>query len=159
MKLMIIRRFTDRQKSLIKKAGIEIEDREYDLDELLHMDDVLLKDLNSDCIDENDDVTEEGCEYEDIIDKLVDLEYEANPSYTDELLSGYVEENSHVELNNGRRGVVADISNEAYTIEIDDEYKKGNVEDDICIVPLNAIRGIIPDYEVNINQDWNDDEE
>lgn len=44
-------------------------------------------------------------------------------------------------LNNGKSGIVADITNNVYTIEVDEKFKTGNIDDDIMIVAANSIIG------------------
>ena len=38
-------------------------------------------------------------------------------------------------------GTVIDITNNVYTIEIDEDFKNGNIDDDIMIVAANSIIG------------------
>ena len=52
-----------------------------------------------------------------------------------------INEDDHVELNNGKSGIVADITNNVYTIEVDEKFKTGNIDDDIMIVAANSIIG------------------
>lgn len=82
-----------------------------------------------------------GEEYEDIIDILVDFEDEINPEKNN--IESYIEENDRVIMKDGRHGVLVDITENMYTIEIDDKYKTGKVDDDILIVESSEIADFI----------------
>ena len=76
--------------------------------------------------------------YDEILYILMDLENESdeiNPMIVE------INEDDHVELNNGKSGIVADITNNVYTIEVDEKFKTGNIDDDIMIVAANSIIG------------------
>ena len=75
---------------------------------------------------------------DEILDILMDLENESdeiNPMIVE------INEDDHVELNNGKSGIVEDIKNNVYTIEVDVKFKTGNIDDDIMIVAANSIIG------------------
>lgn len=93
--MRLIEILNERQLKLCTKAEAEIENRDYTLDELYNIEQKLLSYLNLYCVDENDDTTELGEEYEDIIDKIVDFEDEINPSSRNE---EFLEENDKVEM-------------------------------------------------------------
>ena len=131
----------ERQIALCKKANVIVENVEYDLETLERFEEKLLEYLNLYCIDEDDEVTELGEEYEDIIDILVDVEDDVNPDTSN--IESYVEEGDIVIMKDGRRGVLVDITENMYTIEIDEKYKTGNVDDDILIVEASEIANFV----------------
>lgn len=135
--MKILNKLNERQLHLCKKADINIENREYSLDELFSMEQKLLEYLNLYCIDEDDEVTELGEEYEELIDTFVDLEDEENPEKQG--IENYIEENDKVKIKDGRTGTLVDITENMYTIEIDEKYKTGNIDDDVLIVEVSEI--------------------
>ena len=135
--MKILNKLNERQLHLCKKADINIENREYSLDELFSMEQKLLEYLNLYCIDGDDEVTELGEEYEELIDTFVDLEDEENPEKQG--IENYIEENDKVKIKDGRTGTLVDITENMYTIEIDEKYKTGNIDDDVLIVEVSEI--------------------
>ena len=124
------------QVNLCEETGIIIEDRDYSTEELYNIEHQISEYINENFTDEKFYLLEE--KFDEILDILMDLENESdeiNPMILE------VYENDHVELNNGKFGTVADITNNIYTIEIDEEYKTGNIDDDIMIVAANSIIG------------------
>lgn len=136
--MKLLNNLSERQIKLCNKANIDIESKDYELNELYDIEQKLLKYLNLYCIDEDDEVTSLGEEYEDLIDLLVDLEDEQNPEKPG--IENYIEENDKVKMKDGRTGTLVDITENMYTIEIDDKYKTGNVDDDILIVESSEIK-------------------
>lgn len=124
----------DEQIKLCQEVGIRIEDREYITEELYKMEQDIHEYINENCMDEQFYEKEE--KLDEILDIFMDLENEEN-----EINPMAVEyyEDDHVELNNGKLGVIADITNNVYTIEVDEEFKTGNIDDDIMIVAVNSI--------------------
>jgi len=139
--MKLIEYLDERQLKLCSKASVEIENRDYNLEELETFEEKLLEYLNLYCIDEDDEITELGEEYEEIIDILVDFEDEINPNKSN--IDSYVEENDRVIMKDGRHGVLVDITENMYTVEIDDEYKTGNIDEDILIVESTEIADFI----------------
>lgn len=135
MKLINI--LNERQLKLCSKANVIIENKEYSMEELYEFEQKLLEYLNLYCIDEEDEVTELGEEYEEIIDLLVDYEDEKNPEKSN--IATYLEENDKVEMKDGRTGVLVDITENMYTVEIDERYKTGDIDKDILIVEAQEI--------------------
>lgn len=135
--MKLIENLDERQLKLCQKANVIIEDKEYSMGELYEFEQRLLEYLNLYGIDDEDEVTELGEEYEEIIDILVDFEDEQNPETSN--VKDFVEEADRVKLKDGRTGVLADITENMYTIEIDEEYRTGNVDDDILIVEATEI--------------------
>ena len=122
------------QVNLCEETGIIIEDRDYSTEELYNIEHRISEYINENFTDEKFYLLEE--KFDEILDILMDLENESdeiNPMILE------VYENDHVELNNGKFGTVADITNNIYTVEIDEEYKTGNIDDDIMIVAANSI--------------------
>ncbi len=124
----------DDQVNLCEEAGIIIEDKDYSCEELYKIEHDIMEFINKNCADEKMYLLEE--KFDEILDILMDLENESdeiNPMILE------IYENDHVELNNGKYGTVADITNNVYTIEIDEEFKTGDIDEDIMIVASNSI--------------------
>ncbi len=127
----------DEQCNLCREVGIDIEEGEYSCEELYNIENRILDYINENCTNEKFYLIEE--KFDEILDIIMDLENESdeiNPMIVE------INENDHVELNNGKTGVVVDITNNAYTIEVDEELKTGNIDDDIMIVASNSILGL-----------------
>ena len=135
--MTLINMLNERQLKLCSKANVIIENKEYSMKELYDFEQRLLEYLNLYCIDEEDEVTELGEEYEEIIDLLVDYEDEKNPEKSN--IETYLEENDKVEMKDGRTGILVDITENMYTVEIDERYKTGNIDEDILIVEAQEI--------------------
>lgn len=132
---MKLKEFLDEnQIELCEKANITIEDREYTLEELCQIEHDIIEYVNEHCIDEEFYLLEE--EYDKIVDIIMDLESEDN---NDNQLIIDASEGEHVKLSNGKSGIVVDATNNVYTVEIDEEFKTGSLDDDICIVAINSI--------------------
>lgn len=130
--------FNEEQCELCQEAGVIIENRDYSTEELYSMENSILDYINENCINEEFYAKEQ--KFDEILDIIMDLENEddeVNP-FTVE-----INENDHVELNNGKTGYVIDITNNVYTVEVDEKYKTGNIDDDIMIVASNSILGIV----------------
>lgn len=126
----------DDQVNLCEESGIIIEDRDYSCEEIYQIEHKINEYMNSNCTDERFYLIEE--KFDEILDILMDLENESdeiNPMILE------INEDDHVELNNGKLGVVADITNNIYTIEVDEEFKTGDINEDIMIVAANSIIG------------------
>lgn len=135
--MKLINMLNERQLKLCSKANVTIENKEYSMKEVYDFEQRLLEYLNLYCIDEEDEVTELGEEYEEIIDLLVDYEDEKNPEKS--TIETYLEENDKVEMKDGRTGILVDITENMYTVEIDERYKTGNIDEDILIVEAQEI--------------------
>lgn len=125
------------QINLLKDAGITIENEEYSCERLYDLEHRLLEYINEHCAEEKFYSNEEL--FDEILDIIMDLENESdevNPMVVE------ISENDHVELNNGKTGIVVDITNNVYTIEIDEHLRTGNIDDDIMIVASNSILGL-----------------
>lgn len=124
----------DDQVNLCEENGINIEDKDYSCEELYKIEHQIVELMNEKCVDDKFYLIEE--KFDEVLDILMDLENES-----DEINPMIIEimEDDHVELSNGKLGIVADITNNVYTIEIDDDYKTGNINDDIMIVASNSI--------------------
>ena len=108
----------DDQINLCEETGIIIEDRDYSCEEIYQIEHKITEYMNDNCADENIYLLEE--KYDEILDILMDLENESdeiNPMIVE------INEDDHVELNNGKSGIVADITNNVYTIEVDEKFK------------------------------------
>jgi len=128
--------FSEEQQDLCREAGIIIEERDYSSEELYEMEQQILAYIDENCMDEEFYKVEE--KFDDIIDIIMDLESE---EAEDSTVTNEYNENDHVELNNGKTGIIIDITNNAYTIEIDENLKTGNLDEDVMIVAENSIIG------------------
>ena len=130
--------FSENQIGLLEEAGVRVENREYNCEELYNMEHDILEHINENCA--NEDFFEKEEMYDEILDIIIDLENESNEENP---MTMDIGENDHVELNNGKTGIVIDITNNVYTIEVDESFRTGNLDDDIMIVASNSILGII----------------
>lgn len=140
--MRLINYISIRQNALLEKVGIIINDKEYTQKELEEMEDIIVKHIREKCIDKNDETTSEGKEFEDLVDIITDFEYENDPEKV--TLNDQLKEDDYVELKNGKRGILIDITNEMYTIELDEEFKTGDIAEDIQIISIFEIKRIIP---------------
>lgn len=129
---------SESQIKLCENAGIILDSDNQSLEELLEIERKLVEYIEQNCI--NEDFIEIEEEYDQIVDIVMDLESESSD---DNEISTEIVENDHVKLTNGKCGVVIDCTNNAYTIEIDEEYKTGKLDEDIMIVALSNIVGRI----------------
>lgn len=126
----------DDQVNLCEESGIIIEDKDYSCEEIFKIEHMISEYMNENCADEKIYLLEE--KFDEILDILMDLENESdeiNPMILE------INEDDHVELNNGKLGIVADITNNVYTIEVDEAFKTGDIDEDIMIVAANSIIG------------------
>lgn len=126
--------FSEEQLNLCREIGIIIEERDYNSEELYELEQKILDYIYQNVADEKFYLMEE--KFDEILDIIMDLENEedeTNPFQMD------IHENDHVELNNGKTGIVVDITNNVYTIDIDEKYKTGNLDEDVMIVAENSI--------------------
>ncbi|MBO5349153.1 MAG: hypothetical protein J6A89_04975 [Clostridia bacterium] len=124
----------DDQVNLCEESGILIEDRDYSCEEIFNIEHQINEYINENCTDEKFYLLEE--KFDEILDILMDLENE-NDEINPMIIEIY--EDDHVELNNGKTGIVADITNNVYTIEVDEKFKTGDIDEDIMIVAANSI--------------------
>lgn len=136
---MILKDYFDEfQLGLFKDVGIMVDDRDYSCEELYSMEHEILEYINENCANEKFYQVEE--EYDEILDIIMDLENESdniNPMVVE------IRENDHVELNNGKSGIVIDLTNNIYTIEVDEIFKTGDIDNDIMVVSSNSILGLV----------------
>lgn len=159
--MYLINILNERQLKLCNKAGVNIENKEYTKEELYQFEQKLLEYLNLYCVDEADEITELGEEYETIIDLLVDYEEENNTEKSN--IETYLEENDRVKIKDGRTGTLVDITENMHTIEIDEKYKTGNIDEDILIVdaseiiqffkPMDSIEDVTDEDRNRLNDD------
>lgn len=126
----------DDQVNLCEESGIIIEDKDYSCEEIFKIEHMISEYMNENCADEKIYLLEE--KFDEILDILMDLENESdeiNPMILE------INEDDHVELNNGKLGIVADITNNVYTIEVDEAFRTGDIDEDIMIVAANSIVG------------------
>ena len=129
--------FSKEQLKLLVDSGIAVGDEDYTYEKLYDLEHEILEYINENCADEKFYSNEEM--FDEILDIIMNLENESdevNPLIVE------INENDHVELNNGKTGVVIDITNNVYTIEVDENLKTGNLDDDIMIVASNSILGL-----------------
>lgn len=123
--------------NLLDNAEIICGEKDYSFEELYTLEHEILEYINEHCAEEKFFRNEEM--FDKILDIIMDLENESsevNPVTVE------IHENDHVELTNGKTGVVVDLTNNVYTIEIDEDLKTGNIDDDILIVASNSILGL-----------------
>lgn len=123
-----------KQIELCKSIGLDVKNTEYTIEEIFNMEHAIVDYISENCM--NEEFYEKEEELDNIVDILMDLENE-----TDETNDLIVEiyEDDHVELSNGKQGIVVDITNNVYTVEVDKEFRTGNLEEDIMIVATNSI--------------------
>ena len=126
--------FSEEQLDLCREAGIVIEERDYNSEELYELEQTILDYIYQNVADENFYQVEE--KFDEILDIIMDLENEEDD--TKPFQEEY-HENDHVELNNGKTGIIVDITNNVYTIEVDEKFKTGNLDEDVMIVAENSI--------------------
>ena len=136
--MILLEYFTEEQADLCREAGIIIEERDYNSEELYEMEHKLLEHINNNCMNEDFYMSEE--KFDEIIDIIMDLE---NEEAEDNFNTVEFNENDHIELTNGKRGIIIDKTNNAYTIEIDEPFRTGNIDDDIVIVAENSIEKLV----------------
>lgn len=124
----------DDQVNLCEENGIFIEEKDYSCEEIFNLEHQIIEYIDENCAEEKFYLLEE--KFDEILDILMDLENEndeINPIFFE------INEDDHIELNNGKTGIVIDASNNVYTIEIDEKFKTGNIDEDIMIVASNSI--------------------
>lgn len=144
-RMRIISYLSVAQQNLLEKVGIQITDKDYTAEELEKMEEILVKYIREKCMDEKDEITTEGTRYEDLVDVISDLNYETNPDKLS--LQEQLEEDTFIELKDGRLGTIVDITNEMYTVEIEERFKTGKIEEDIPIVSFLEIKRIVEKEE------------
>lgn len=126
--------FSEEQLDLCREVGIVIEERDYNSEELYDLEQKILDYIYQNVANENFYMKEE--KFDEILDIIMDLENEEDD--TNPFQEEY-HENDHVELNNGKTGYIIDITNNAYTIEVDEHFKTGNLDEDVMIIAENSI--------------------
>ena len=126
--------FSEEQLDLCREVGIIIEERDYNSEELYELEQKILDYIYQNVANENFYMKEE--KFDEILDIIMDLENEEDD--TNPFQEEY-HENDHVEINNGKTGYIIDITNNAYTIEVDEKFKTGNLDEDVMIVAENSI--------------------
>lgn len=123
------------QISMLEEIGIGIFEKDCSCEDLYILEHDINEYINENYL-KNENFFEVEEQLDDILNIIMDLENEC-----DEIdpMNDDIIENDHIELNNGKLGIVIDITNNAYTIEIDEEYRTGNIDDDIVIVAQNSI--------------------
>ena len=125
------------EMNLLEKSQLINQEKDYSFEELYNLEHEILEYINEHCVEEAFYKNEEI--FDKILDVIMDLENESsevNP------IAIEIHENDHVELTNGKTGMVVDLTNNVYTIEVDEELKTGNIDDDILIVASNSILGL-----------------
>lgn len=125
------------EMNLLEKSQLINQEKDYSFEELYNLEHEILEYINEHCAEEAFYKNEEI--FDKILDVIMDLENESsevNP------IAIEIHENDHVELTNGKTGMVVDLTNNVYTIEVDEELKTGNIDDDILIVASNSILGL-----------------
>lgn len=126
--------FSEEQLDLCREVGIVIEERDYNSEELYELEQTILDYIYQNVAEDNFYLLEE--KFDEILDIIMDLENEEDD--TNPFQEEY-HENDHVELNNGKTGIIVDITNNVYTVEVDEKFKTGNLDEDVMIVAENSI--------------------
>ena len=126
--------FSEEQLDLCREVGIVIEERDYNSEELYELEQTILDYIYQNVAEDNFYMLEE--KFDEILDIIMDLENEEDD--TNPFQEEY-HENDHVELNNGKTGIIVDITNNVYTVEVDEKFKTGNLDEDVMIVAENSI--------------------
>lgn len=132
------------QLDKLEDLGVVIENEEYTEEEVLELEKELLEYIEENCLQEGEDkdninakLTDEGYEIRKIVETLSDILYsEGDADLVDDILE---ESEMKVKLKDGRTGILIDVTNNIATVEVDEKFKKGNVDDDIVIVEYSSL--------------------
>ena len=132
------------QLDKLEDLGVVIENEEYTEEEVLELEKELLEYIEENCLQEGEDkdninakLTDEGYESRKIVETLSDILYsEGDADLVDDILE---ESEMKVKLKDGRTGILIDVTNNIATVEVDEKFKKGNVDDDIVIVEYSSL--------------------
>lgn len=144
----LIETFDEEELKLLADIGILLEDIKYSEEEMEKFEDKIIDFINKECIDGENNLTGLGLEYEQILERLIDFEDGG-------ILEKY-NEGDEIELKDGRIGIIIDITNGAHTISINSEYQTGNLNDDIEIVEIKQIYGIIQKRKNELTDDMHE---
>lgn len=152
--------YDEEELKLLADIGILLENKDYTVEEMEKFEDQIIEYINRDCVDGEDNLNGIGLEYEQILEKIIDFE-------DGEIFEKY-NEGDEIELKDGRIGIIIDITNEAYTVNLNSEYQTGDISEDIPIVEVKQIYGLVNKkkykldddmHEINIEEEYLDEEE
>lgn len=152
--------YDQEELKLLADIGILLENKDYTVEEMEKFEDQIIEYINRDCVDGEDNLNGIGLEYEQILEKIIDFE-------DGEIFEKY-NEGDEIELKDGRIGIIVDITNEAYTVNVNSEYQIGDILEDIPIVEVKQIYGLVNKkkrkldddmHEINIEEEYLDEEE
>lgn len=130
---------TVKQLDKLEDLDIIIGNEDYTEEQVLELEKDLLEYIEENCLAEGENkdninakLTEEGYEIREIVSTLSDILYaEGDQDLVDEIL----EENEvKVKLKDGRIGLLIDVTNSVATVEIDEQFRTGNIDEDIAII-------------------------
>lgn len=140
--------YDEEELKLLAEIGILLEDIKYSEEEMQKIEDKIINFLNTECLDGENNLTGIGLEYEQILERLIDFEDGG-------ILEKY-NEGDEIELKDGRIGTIVDITNGAHTISINSEHQTGDLKDDIAIVEIKQIYGIIRKRKNELTDDMHE---
>lgn len=133
-----------KQLDKLEDLGVIIENEEYTEEEVLELEKELLEYIEENCLQEGENkdninakLTDEGYEIRKIVETLSDILYsEGDVDLVDDILE---ESEIKVTLKDGRTGILIDVTNNIATVEIDEKFRKGNIDEDIVIVEYSSL--------------------
>ena len=135
---------TAKQLDKLEDLDIIIGNEDYTEEQVLELEKDLLEYIEENCLAEGENkdninakLTEEGYEIREIVSTLSDILYaEGDQDLVDEIL----EENEvKVKLKDGRIGLLIDVTNSVATVEIDEQFRTGNIDEDIAIIEYDEL--------------------
>ena len=135
---------TVKQLDKLEDLDIIIGNEDYTEEQVLELEKDLLEYIEENCLAEGENkdninakLTEEGYEIREIVSTLSDILYaEGDQDLVDEIL----EENEvKVKLKDGRIGILIDVTNSVATVEIDEQFRTGNLDEDIAIIEYDEL--------------------
>lgn len=135
---------TSKQLDKLEDLDIIIGSEDYTEEQVLELEKDLLEYIEENCLAEGENkdnlyakLTEEGYEIREIVSTLSDILYvEGDRDLVDDIL----EENEvKVKLKDGRIGLLIDVTNSVATVEIDKQFRTGNLDEDIAIIEYDEL--------------------
>lgn len=153
---------TAKQLDKLEDLDIIIGNEDYTEEQVLELEKDLLEYIEENCLAEgeskdniNAKLTEEGYEIREIVSTLSDILYaEGDQDLVDDIL----EENEvKVKLKDGRIGILIDVTNSVATIEIDEKFRTGNLDEDIVIIEYDEIE-ILDNNMIEVDMEAEEEE-
>lgn len=132
------------QLEKLEELDVIIENEDYTEEQVLELEKDLLEYIEENCLKEgeskdniNAKLTDEGYEIRNIVETLSEILYnEGDADLVDDILE---ETEIKVKLKDGRTGILIDVTNNIATVEVDEKFRKGNIEEDIVIVEYDNL--------------------